>query len=310
MGYNRRHFIGNSLVATTALLLPTLDIFGSAKLITENKTKGFALKIMAPYWGFNGSVTDFCKKARQDGYDGVEILWPSDITLQKELFLALKEYHLAVGFLCRGDEPLPDLNFATFKKVLKEAIGNTYQQPLYINVHSGKDFFTYEENKQFIDFTVEYSKKTGVPIYHETHRSRMLYSAPASLRYLQENPDLRLTLDISHWCNVSESLLEDQPTTVELAISRTDHVHSRVGHEEGPQVSDPRAPEWKAAVQAHFAWWDKIVAIKKTQGKTLTMLTEFGPPSYMPTIPFTNQPVADQWAINVYMMQIWKNRYL
>ncbi|KIO78867.1 xylose isomerase [Pedobacter lusitanus] len=292
------------------MLLPSLDIFGSSRLVTEHIEKGFALKIMAPFWGFNGTVTDFCKKAKHDGYDGIEILWPSDITLQKELFAALKEYQLDAGFLCRGDEPLPDNNFATFKKVISEATENKYQQPLYINVHSGRDFFSYQENKQFIDFTINYSKKTGVPIYHETHRSRMLYSAPAALPYLQKNPGLRLTLDISHWCNVSESLLEDQPATVELAISRTDHVHSRVGHAEGPQVSDPRAPEWKAELAAHFAWWDKVVNLKKRQGKVLTMLTEFGPPSYMPTIPFTNRPVADQWEINVYMMQVWRKRYL
>ncbi|RAJ28134.1 sugar phosphate isomerase/epimerase family protein [Pedobacter cryoconitis] len=310
MRYNRRHFIENSLVVTTALLLPALDIFGSPKLVSNKLEKGFALKIMAPYWGFDGSVTDFCKQAKKDGYDGIEILWPSAIAQQKELFMALKTYQLTAGFLCRGDEPLPDSNFTTFKKVIIAAAENKYQQPLYINVHSGRDFFTYEQNKQFIDFTVSYSKKTGVPIYHETHRSRMLYSAPAALPYLQKNPDLRLTLDISHWCNVSESLLEDQPATVELAISRTDHVHSRIGHAEGPQVSDPRAPEWKAEVAAHFAWWDKVVDLKKEQGKILTMLTEFGPPSYMPTIPFTNRPVADQWEINVYMMQLWKKRYL
>ncbi len=308
MEYNRRHFIGNSVAVTTALLLPSLDIFATPKPVPDSIEKGFVLKIMAPYWGFNGSVTDFCKKAKQDGYDGIEILWSSEVA--KELFSALKQYQLDVGFLCRGDESLPVPHFATFKKVLREATDNKHQKPLYINVHSGKDFFTYEDNKKFIDFTVQYSKETGVPIYHETHRSRMLYSAPAALRYLQENPDLRLTLDISHWCNVSESLLEDQPDTVDLAISRTDHIHSRVGHAEGPQVSDPRAPEWKSAVDAHFAWWDKVVALKKQQGKMLTMLTEFGPPSYMPTIPFTNRPVADQWEINVFMMQTWKKRYL
>ncbi|MBB5637301.1 sugar phosphate isomerase/epimerase [Pedobacter cryoconitis] len=310
MRYNRRHFLGNSLALTSTLLLCSPDIFGAPKPVSNERSKGFELKIMAPYWGFNGSVTDFCKKAKHDGYDGIEILWSQDITMQKELFTALKENQLAVGFLCRGDEPIPDSNFATFKKVIIAAAENKYQQPLYINVHSGRDFFTYEENKWFIDFTVSYSKKTGVPIYHETHRSRMLYSAPAALPYLQKNPDLRLTLDISHWCNVSESLLEDQPATVELAISRTDHVHSRIGHAEGPQVGDPRAPEWKAESDAHFAWWDKVVATKKEQGKLLTMLTEFGPPSYMPTIPYTNRPVADQWEINVYMMQAWKKRYL
>jgi sugar phosphate isomerase/epimerase len=307
MKYNRRNFIGGSLALTSTLFLTPIDTFSAPDLEPVKAANGFALKIMAPYWGFNGSVTDFCKKAKQDGYDGIEILWSADI--EDELFKALKEHQLAVGFLCRGDEPQFNTHFATFKKVLKEAVENKYQKPLYINVHSGKDFFPYEENKRFIDFTVQYAKETAVPIYHETHRSRMLYSAPASLRYLQEKPDLRLTLDISHWCNVSESLLEDQPETVALALSRTDHIHSRVGHAEGPQVSDPRAPEWKAAVEAHFAWWDKVVALKKQQGKVLTMLTEFGPPSYMPTIPYTNLPVADQWAINVYMMQVWRKRY-
>ncbi len=308
MGFNRRHFIENSIVATTALFLSSLDIFGSAAPEAGKVSPGFALKIMAPYWGFNGSVTDFCRKAKQAGYDGVEILWSAGIAA--ELFEALKENQLDVGFLCRGDGAEPGSHFESFKKVLKEAAGNPYQKPLYINVHSGRDFFSYEVNKSFIDYTIRYAKESGVAIYHETHRSRMLYSAPASLQYLQKNPDLRITLDISHWCNVSESLLEDQAETVELAISRTDHVHSRVGHAEGPQVSDPRAPEWKSAAEAHFAWWDKVVAIKKQEGKMLTMLTEFGPPTYMPTIPFTNQPIADQWAINVYMMQSWKKRYL
>lgn len=309
MTYNRRNFIVQSATAATALFLAPSKLFSTPKFNAQKPSKGFALEIMAPYWGFDGSVTDFCKKAKTDGYDGIEILWPADIAVQKEMFAALKNYGLSVGFLCRGDEKVPSVQLETFKKVLAEAINNNAQKPAYINVHSGRDFFSYTDNKKFIDFTIAYAAKTGVPIYHETHRSRMLYSAPASLSYLEQNPGLRLTLDISHWCNVSESLLEDQPNTVALAISRTDHVHSRVGHPEGPQIGDPRAPEWESAVAAHFAWWDKVVAIKKEQGKKLTMLTEFGPPSYMPTIPFTNKPVANQWEINVYMMQAWRKRY-
>jgi hypothetical protein len=30
----------------------------------------------------------------------------------------------------------------------------------------------------------------------------------------------------------------------------------------------------------------------------------------MPTTPYTRQPLADQWAINVYMMQLLRKRYL
>ena len=42
---------------------------------------------------------------------------------------------------------------------------------------------------------------------------------------------------------------------------------------------------------------------------TVTILTEFGPPDYMPTLPYTRQAIANQWDINVYMMQILRKRY-
>jgi len=181
---------------------------------------------------------------------------------------------------------------------------------LYINCHSGKDYFSYEENKTLIDHTTKLAKDTGIKICHETHRSRMLFAAPVAKKFMQNIPELRITFDVSHWCNVSESLLQDQPETLAMALERTDHMHARIGHQEGPQVNDPRAPEWDEAVKAHFAWWDKIVEMKKQKGEVLTVLTEFGPPNYLPTVPYTQQPLADQWAINVYMMQTFRKRYL
>jgi hypothetical protein len=88
-----------------------------------------------------------------------------------------------------------------------------------------------------------------------------------------------------------------------------DHINARVGHAEGPQVNDPRAPEWADAVKIHFAWWDQVVAPKRKEGKIVTVLTEFGPPDYLPTLPYTRQPLANQWDINVYMMKELKKRY-
>jgi hypothetical protein len=118
-----------------------------------------------------------------------------------------------------------------------------------------------------------------------------------------------LTFDVSHWCNVHESLLGDQEETIALALDRVDHIHARVGHAEGPQVSDPRAPEWGPAMNAHFEWWDKVVTRKRKEGKMFTILTEFGPPDYLPTLPYTRQPVADQWDINVHMLNVLRKRY-
>ena len=62
--------------------------------------------------------------------------------------------------------------------------------------------------------------------------------------------------------------------------------------------------------KAHFAWWDRVVNQKKKNGGRLTILTEFGPPDYMPALHYTRQPLADQWAINVYIMQTLRKRYL
>jgi len=194
--------------------------------------------------------------------------------------------------------------------MIDAAATQTIQRPLYINCHSGRDYFSYEQNKSLIDHTLDLARRTGLIICHETHRSRMLFAAPVARHFIESIPDLRITFDVSHWCNVSESLLQDQEDTLNLTLQRVDHIHARVGHPEGPQVNDPRAPEWDAALKAHFDWWDRVVDLKKKAGQRLTILTEFGPPDYMPTLPYTREPLADQWAINVHMMKLLRNRYL
>ncbi len=305
----RRNFITTTTSATTALFLSSLDVFAKPQTI-KNMDTNFELKILATNWGFQGTLDEYCAKVKQEGYNGIEIWWPMEKKDQDELFTALKKYSLEVGFLAAGHESNFNDNFNSFKKMIEAAVANKIQTPLYVNCHSGKDYFSYDDNKKIVDYTIGLSKSSGIKIYHETHRSRMLFAAPVAKKFLETIPGIRITFDVSHWCNVSESLLQDQPGTLDLAIQHADHIHARIGHPEGPQVNDPRAPEWKAAVEAHFKWWDKIVALKKQKGEVLTVLTEFGPPDYMPTLPYTRQPLADQWAINVYMMHLFKKRYL
>jgi hypothetical protein len=232
--------------------------------------------------------------------------WPTDEKNRNELFEALNKYKLQVGFLVGSGERDFQKHLAQFQQNLSAA---AKAKPVYINCHSGKDFFSFDQSKQFMDYTEKVTKETGVPIYHETHRGRILFAANIARQFIEKIPGLRLTLDISHWCNVHESYLDDQEETTAMALSRTDHIHARVGHPEGPQVSDPRAPEWNTALQKHFAWWDKVVETKKKEGKRMTFLTEFGPPDYMPTLPYTKQAVANQWEINVYMLEVLRKRY-
>jgi len=272
--------------------------------------KDFVLKIFATNWGFPGTLDEYCSKAKKDGYDGIEIWWPEDKKKQDELFESLKKHQLDVGFLCGASTSNFQEHLHAFKKMIDAASTQNIQRPLYINCHSGRDHFSFEQNKTFIDHTTKLAKETGLIICHETHRSRIMFAAHITRQYIEQFPDLRLTFDVSHWCNVHESLLQDQQQTVEIALERVDHVHARIGHPEGPQVNDPRAPEWEPVLKQHFIWWDKIVERKKKNGERMTFLTEFGPPDYMPSLPYTRQPLGDQWAINVYMMHLLRKRYL
>ena len=303
----RREFMN---LSAAGALLSSVETFAQEKLSFVGTNADFQLKIMATNWGWNGTIDAFCAAAKKEGYDGIEVWWTNDPKEQKELFATLEKYDLEIGYLCGGSQKDYSTHLETFKKNIDAATSKSAKKPLYINCHSGRDFFTYEQNKAFIDHTTALSEKTGIKICHETHRSRMLFAAHITRNFIEKNPALRLTLDISHWCNVHESLLEDQAETITLALERVEHLHARIGHQESPQVNDPQAPEWANAVKAHLNWWDKVMERKIKEGGIMTILTEFGPPNYMPTLPYTQQPLANQWAINVYMMQMLRKRYL
>ena len=175
-------------------------------------------------------------------------------------------------------------------------------QVAFINSHTGRDIFSFAENVQVFQRATQLSQSSGIPILIETHRGRPTYSAVETRKYLEAVPELRLTADFSHWMVVHESDLDDQSTNVALAIARADYIHARVGYAEGPQITDPRAPEWQGTVARHLQLWQQIIDQHKSNDKESLYITpEFGPPAYMHTLPFTNQPVGDAWEQNVYM---------
>jgi sugar phosphate isomerase/epimerase len=310
MKQDRRKFIKTSATGSAALFLSSMEAFAFLNKPSFTMNKNYELKIMATSWGFAGTADACCAKAKKEGYDGIELWWPTDNKIkQDEIFAALKTHGLEIGFLCGGSQADPQEHLDFYKKMIDAAARQNIQWPLYINNHSGRDHFSFDENKKFIEHTNALAKETGILICHETHRGRMLFAAHITRQFIEKIPELRLTLDISHWCNVHESLLADQKETVAMALDRTDHIHARIGHAEGPQVNDPRAPEWENAVKQHFEWWDKVVERKKKNGERMTFLTEFGPPDYMPTMAYTRQPLSDQWTINVHMMNLLRKRY-
>lgn len=262
-------------------------------------------------WGFeNHPLEDFVNKVKAAGYAGVEVNIPEDKAYAIKLKELLEQYDLSL--LAQLYLPPEQESVSRYiERMEQRLIYMSTFDPIFINAHTGRDFFSFEDNCRVIEYVAGISERTQTKIIHETHRGRFNFSAFSTMPYLIKYPDLRLTADFSHWCNVSESLLEDQKEAVDLAIRHSDHIHARVGFVEGPQVNDPRAPEWETTLNRHLSWWDAIVAQNKKDGKAqLTITPEFGPPPYMPVLPYTNQPVVSQWEVNLFMMDLLKKRYL
>ena len=266
-----------------------------------------SIKFYAPEWGNTLPFATFCENVKAAGYAGIEMALPLDEEARGEIVAMLNQYELElIGQYWQSLESNLNEHGQNYEKYLRNLVA---AQPIFINCQTGKDFFSFGQNKQLFDLAARISAETGVKIIHETHRGKALFAAHICHDYLTKLPDLRITLDISHWCTVHESLLDNQVDVVNLAIAHTDHIHSRVGHPEGPQVNDPRAPEWEFALNAHLSWWDKIAEKHQVAGTQLTITTEFGPAPYMPVLPYTKLPIGNQWEINVFMMNLLRKRY-
>jgi sugar phosphate isomerase/epimerase len=267
------------------------------------------LLFFCPIWGMADQPLDqSLQKIKTAGYDGVEFGCELNDDC-KDAFLKLcRELDLLVIMQQYG---AAGNTFEAYTDNLKAHLQYVSAfDPLFINSQTGKDYFTKEQNKELIQLAADIQEQTGVKIIHETHRGKLAYSALATLFYVQNIESMRLTGDFSHFCTASESFLEGQEEILKQIIPRVDHIHARVGHPQGPQISDPRVPEWRGAVTHHLQWWDAIINYHLEAGSPYVTITpEFGPAPYMQALPFTKQPIANQWEINLYMVDLLKSRY-
>lgn len=241
----------------------------------------------------------FLERVKDDGFDGAELFLP---TLHEEpdtLRGLLTAHGLELALSIATEGATPEEHLADLERGFDRA---AEYRPLLVNGHVGRDIFPFDDNLRIFRAAMRLSEGHGIPFVAETHRRRPTYSAVETRKYLEALPQLRLNADFSHWMVVHESDLHDQPDTVDLAIRRSRHIHARIGYEEGPQVNDPRAPEWGAHLRTHLRCWRDIVDHCRREGAPrLTITPEFGPPPYQHTLPYTRQQVADPWELNVAM---------
>lgn len=262
------------------------------------------------------------------GYDGVEIPFKLILHIGKDKFKSLLKDHslkctimiftdgvVTPGAGCLWGGPYPNFTapslpgehdrdslVRTHLAVFKEQVEAAQEfNPTLVVSHTLKDFFTFDMAKQFFAEALRWEEEKGYCVCHETHRKRFLHSPWVARDFLHLFPTMKLTADLSHWINVAETNTLDPDLTqvIEDIAPQVVHTHCRVGYDHGPQVPDPRAPEWKPYMEGHERWWDAIWKAQAARGmKVTTMIGEHGPPNYQQTLPYSGEPVAHIWDVN------------
>lgn len=266
---------------------------------------GMTLKIIKALWGMTGPLEAQLRVIAEAGYDGVEarIDQTDDIDTLKRL---LREYRLGCVALVVSKGRDMDAVKECLTKEVEQALE---LEPLAINSHGGRDRWSLDEHLGFFEHALDVERKAGLTISHETHRKYSFYVPHVAGQILRHFPELNVTADFSHWCVSCETMLDEHAENVALACSRTRLIHGRVGYPEGAQVPDPRAPEYASYVAKHEAWWEVIVKKQLAQNEATLFTSEYGPPPYLQTLPYTRQPTVDLWELGKYTAERFRLQY-
>jgi hypothetical protein len=249
----------------------------------------------------------FTQQAVSTGWQATEIYLKGRPESREEILRLHRESGLKLIAQISSTGSTPAEHLASLRTNYQHALA---YEPLFVTSHTGRDIFSFDENRMLFEGALELSLREGVPLLHETHRGRALFTGPLCRAYLEALPGLRLTADFSHLLCVHESNLSDQPAAVDAIIAASDHIHARVGFSEGPQLADPRNPAYHDWVDLSMGFWSRIRQRMAAERRNfLTVTPEFGPPFYAPLDADSSTPVADPWKSNHWMRDELRHRW-
>ncbi len=276
------------------------------------------LSLFKTLWGHDGTVDEALTLCKGSNFQGLEAPAPTDPAEREAFFSSIQSAGMdwiaevstctAPGFYV----PMPKRSVQDHLDSLEDAVIISKEgAPLFINTMAGYDAWSHDEAVAFHQGVVALQDKHEIIISVETHRGRSTYSPWLTYDILKKVPELRITCDFSHWCVVSERLiLDEEPEILALAAQHAHHIQPRVGYDQGPQVPDPRAPEFAETVAAHERWWTAVWDSMAARGFThFTMSPEFGPDGYLQCAPFTQEPVANLWEVNQWIGHKQRERF-
>ena len=181
---------------------------------TEDGRNAAPLLLFQTLWGFNGDLRSAIVRARQLGFDGLEVNlnhhaldgWSAQ-GVREHLDRANLELIIE---LVSGGDYVPDL-LCSWEQHLADLDGQLDRagamRPRRISVITGSDSWADDIQDRFLEALLDRIEACDYPVSLETHRSRSLFNPWRCAALIAKHPRLRLTADISHWCAVSERLM-------------------------------------------------------------------------------------------------------
>src|SRR6186713_906646 len=136
------------------------------------------VKYFCPRWGSEQMPwKEFFQRVKDEGYDGVEYAIAYVVPF-RELDLVWNEAERQhVRMIAQHYDTYTadyDLHFNAYRGWLDRI--REYPVVL-VNSQTGKDFFSYEQNRALIGLAEAFTAETGVRVCHETHRNKFSFAA-------------------------------------------------------------------------------------------------------------------------------------
>jgi len=205
-------------------------------------------EIFKTLWGHPGTIEDAVAEVKAAGFDGIEGAAPADADGRRHFTEVIHAAGLAyIGEISTTGYAVPEPGSSVQQHLdAFEAIMDRTLEvgPRFFSSMAGNDLWSFGESLEFLTKAQAIVEDRGVRCGFETHRSRTLYHPVRTLELLREAPPLEITLDLSHWCVVTERLVLDElPEVLDLCAERTLHIQLwiRNASQPDPLSSGPHA---------------------------------------------------------------------
>lgn len=271
--------------------------------LNDGSMKPPRLEIVQSWWGMIGvgdgerewTVEEKFEKLAEQGYTGILGRFPLPIEADTWRRM-LDDYKFSFGVHCF---PYRREDLQSFYEQV-QVVGADF-----VNCHIMNNFVVGRAAETLIRDLIDEAKGYSIPFFVETHRGRVTQDLHRTVDYVNAIPDLRLTIDLSHYALAGEMehISEQASELFDRLLRRTSCIHGRISNGQQIQVDiGPNAEH--PLVESYTNLWSKGMAYWLEQadpGDILPVLPELGPPNYAITSDSYiyggqhRQEISDRW---------------